>query len=157
MNTRKTMKRIFLILILLTGISLILSCSSRTDLVGSWHNRYNSWELGNAILWNTGLILNNKLILNQDSTWQLSGTCEILRGSRWKVEDGQLLLIPDTSWGKSSAQLNKSKSELPGFISYAIKHGCLLKRSDAFQRITDSHGNVHTKKSKIFEKLEPYK
>jgi hypothetical protein len=149
------MKKIFLLLLI-----VMTSCTSRRGLVGTWQSGdYTIWERGIALLHGRHLGFFNVLVLNEDSTWRMGGTCEVFEGRKWRAFGDSLYLFPDTCWfvSKESQSARPAVFIKSAFLAYKIKRNKLEKISRA-SFTTKEKNDSSVRHDVIFQEvLRPHK
>jgi len=142
--------------ILVAFLFLLSACSNPGDLTGTWQvKKFSRWSKGIAMLHGWYLEVNDKLLINADSSWRLEGSCEVFQGKTLLIKSDSLYLFPDTCWGRANVALNASQDELSGrFLAYKIRNRCIEKRSEGFFQEVGRHDSLVKHKFIILEKLE---
>ena len=145
--------------VLITVVIVLSGCSPRPSLVGVWNSgNYSLWDKVKELLQITAIENSSRLVLNQDSSWQQEGTCQVFSGARWEICGDSLLLFPDTCRGTNNPLLNGSKQDFKGrHLAYKIKLHTLERHCVGYYRVPDKHDAFNACRITILEKLEPVK
>lgn len=141
---------------LIIGILLFAGCTVNHDLTGTWRSGgYSLWNKVHLSLIDGGLILGNTLELNTDSSWKLTGTCEVFEGKKWIQKPDSLFLFPDTCLGVNNKSLNASRTDLnAGYFAYKIRRRSLVRHLTGSGHNTVRRNSVAIRKIYILDKLE---
>lgn len=144
---------------LFISILLFAGCTVNHDLTGTWKSGgYSLWNKIHLSLINGSLILGNTLEINTDSSWKLTGTCEVFEGRKWMQKADSLFLFPDTCWGIKNKLLNASRTDLNArYFVYKIKRRCLERRLTGAGHNSGQRNSGATRKIYILDKLEHLK